>query len=262
MGSKGIDLPERRSYYSDALVQNSKETTSPPGITGLLAVLAGLFITLLIVSNIIAVKIVVFDLKLPGMLSGQHYLPAAIVVFPITYILGDVLTEVYGFRYARRVILLGFFFNALAVLVFLLGGVLPAAPFWEGQEAYDAILGYTPRLVSASFIAYLVGEFSNSIILSRLKLATKGRWLWSRTIGSTIVGQFVDSVLFITIAFAGVMVGSELVRLVITQWVVKVLYEVIATPLTYLVVSYVKRREMLDVYDPYVSGRPWKFSRS
>ena len=261
MVSKGIDLPDGHSYYSDALVQNSKETTCPHGITGLLAVLAGLFITLLIVSNIIAVKIVVFDLKLPGILSGQRYLPAAIVVFPITYILGDVLTEVYGFRYARRVILLGFFFNALAVLVFLLGGVLPSAPFWEGQEAYDAILGYTPRLVSASFIAYLVGEFSNSIILSRLKLATEGRWLWSRTIGSTIVGQFVDSVLFITIAFGGVMVGSELLQLVLTLWVVKVLYEVIATPLTYLVVSYIKRREMLDVYDRHVSGRSWKFFR-
>ena len=225
---------------------------STPRVTGLFVVLAALFVTLLITSNITAVKIV--------QVWGR-ILPAAIVLFPITYILGDVLTEVYGFRFARRVIWLGFLCNAVAVVGFWAGGVLPAATFWEGQEAYQAILGYTPRLLVASFAGYLVGEFSNSIILSRLKVATQGRWLWSRTIGSTIVGQGTDSAIFITVAFAGTMSGSDLVELLLTQWIVKVLYETAATPLTYAVVTYVKRREGVDTYDRQVSLNPLAFLR-
>ena len=225
---------------------------STPRVTGLFVVLAALFVTLLITSNITAVKII--------QVWGR-ILPAAIVLFPITYILGDVLTEVYGFRFARRVIWLGFLCNAVAVVGFWAGGVLPSAIFWEGQEAYQAILGYTPRLLVASFAGYLVGEFSNSIILSRLKVATQGRWLWSRTIGSTIVGQGIDSAIFITVAFAGTMSGSDLVELLLTQWIVKVLYETAATPLTYAVVTYVKRREGVDTYDRQVSLNPLAFLR-
>ena len=225
---------------------------STPRVTGLFVVLAALFVTLLITSNITAVKII--------QVWGR-ILPAAIVLFPITYILGDVLTEVYGFRFARRVIWLGFLCNAVAVVGFWIGGVLPAATFWEGQEAYQAILGYTPRLLVASFAGYLVGEFSNSIILSQLKVATQGRWLWSRTIGSTIVGQGIDSAIFITMAFAGTISGSDLVELLLTQWIVKVLYETAATPLTYAVVTYVKRREGVDTYDRQVSLNPLAFLR-
>ena len=228
------------------------DNASAPRVTGLFIVLAALFVTLLITSNIIAVKIV--------QVWGR-ILPAAIVLFPITYILGDVLTEVYGFRFARRVIWLGFLCNAVAVLGFWIGGLLPAAPFWEDQDAYRAILGYTPRLLVASFAGYLVGELSNSIILSRLKVATRGRWLWVRTIGSTIVGQGVDSVIFITAAFVGTIVGGDLVELVLTQWVVKVLYEAAATPATYAVVTYVKRHEGVDVYDHHVSLNPLAFLR-
>ncbi len=229
------------SYYSDG-----------PRVTGLFLVLAALFVTLLISSNIVAVKII----EVWG-----RIMPAAIVLFPATYVLGDIFTEVYGFRFARRVIWLGFLCNTVAVMGFWVAGMLPSAPFWEGQDAYDAILGYTPRLLAASFAGYLVGEFSNSIVLSRLKVATQGRWLWSRTIGSTIVGQGADSVVFITVAFMGTAAGSNLAELILTQWVIKTLYETIATPVTYAVVGYVKSREGLDVYDRSISLNPLSFLR-
>lgn len=246
----------RPSYYTDAVVQKAETNNSVPHVTGLLVVLAALFVTVLITSNIIAVKLIAISPGLPGFLGEERILPAAIVLFPITYILGDVLTEVYGFGYARRVIWLGFLCNVVAVLAFWVGGLLPAAVFWEGQAAYDTILGFTPRLLTASLIAYLIGEFSNSIILSRLKLATGGRWLWTRTIGSTIVGQGVDSAVFITIAFVNIIPGGDLMELILTQWTFKVLYEVAATPLTYAVVTYIKRREGVDVYDRRVSLNP------
>ncbi|MBI4312247.1 MAG: queuosine precursor transporter [Chloroflexi bacterium] len=222
--------------------------TSISRITPLYVVFACLFVALLITSNVIAVKIIEV---------GGRILPAAIVLFPLTYILGDVLTEVYGFSMARRVIWLGFLANAVAVLGFWAGGLLPAAPFWQGQDAYHTILGYAPRLLAASFAGYLVGEFANSMVLSRLKVATQGRWLWARTISSTVVGQGVDSAVFISIAFAGTMAGGALAELVATQWLVKVAYEALATPLTYAVVTYVKRKEGMDVYDRQASLNPF-----
>ncbi len=226
--------------------------STEPRVTGLFLVLAALFVTLLVTSNIIAVKLIdVFG----------RVLPAAIVLFPLTYILGDIFTEVYGFRFARRVIWLGFLCNAVAVAGFWVGGVLPAASFWEGQEAYDSILGYTPRLLLASFAGYLMGEFANSIVLSRLKVVTEGRMLWARTIGSTLVGQGFDSAAFITLAFIGTVTGASLIELVITQWVFKVVYEAAATPLTYAVVGYVKRREGVDVFDRSASMNPLAFLR-
>ncbi len=228
------------------------DTANTPRVTGLFVFFAALFVTLLIVSNVIAVKIIEV---------GGRILPAAIVLFPITYVLGDILTEVYGFRFARRVIWLGFLCNAVAVVGFWVGGMLPAAPFWQDQDSYSAILGYTPRLLGASFAGYLVGEFSNSIVLSRLKVATRGRWLWMRTIGSTIVGQGMDSAVFITLAFAGTPAGAALGELVLTQWIVKVVYEAAVTPLTYAVVAWVKRHEGIDTYDRQVSLNPLAFLR-
>lgn len=198
------------------------------------------FVTALITANIIAVKLI--DV-------GGRVMPAGVVIFPISYIVGDVLTEVYGFRQARRVIWLGFLCNLIAVVAIAIGGVLPAASFWDGQAAYDRILGYTPRLLGASFLAYLVGEFANSVVLARMKVATRGRWLWSRTIGSTIVGEGLDSLIFIAVAFAGTVTAGALREAILTQWVVKSLYEVAATPLTYAVVTFLKRREGVDVYD-------------
>ena len=153
---------------------------SDPRVTGIFVLITCLFVTFLITANIIGVKLITIESTLPGFLEGPHTLPAAIAVFPITYILGDVLTEVYGFKFARRVIFLAFLCNAAAVSIFLIGEILPPASFWDGQTAYETILGNTPRLLVASFLAFLVGEFSNSLILSRLKLLTNGRWLWIR----------------------------------------------------------------------------------
>ena len=202
--------------------------------------LVALFVTCLIAANITAVKLIaVFGLLLP----------AAIVIFPVSYILGDVLTEVYGYRQARRVIWLGFVCNLIVVATIWIGGVLPAADFWDGQAAYERILGLTPRILLASFLAYLVGEFANAFVLAKMKLATQGRWLWARTIGSTLVGQGLDSLIFITLVFADTVPTAELLRMVVTQWLVKSAYEALATPVTYAVVGHLKRSDGVDVYD-------------
>jgi len=207
------------------------------------------FVTTLIISNIIAVKLVNI---------GGLFLPAAVILFPVAYIFGDILTEVYGFARARQVIWTGFICNLLAVIAIWIGGQLPAAPFWSAgafsspesaQQAYQAILGFTPRLLLASFTAYLIGEFLNSIVLAKLKVRTEGRFLWLRTISSTIVGEGADSAVFITIAFAGIIPGGGLVNAVLSQWTFKVVYETLATPLTYLIVNTLKRVENEDYFD-------------
>jgi uncharacterized integral membrane protein (TIGR00697 family) len=212
--------------------------------------IASIFITCLITSNIIAVKLVnIFGLVLP----------AAIIIFPISYIFGDVLTEVYGYHQARRVIWLGFFCNLIAVVAIWLGQILPAASFWEGQAAYERILGYTPRLLGASFLAYLVGEFANSFVMAKMKIATNGRWLWTRTIGSTLVGQGLDSLVFMTLAFIGTIPLTGLVGAIGILWLSKSAYEAIITPLTYVVVNFLKKREGLDVFDTDTRFNPLLF---
>jgi uncharacterized integral membrane protein (TIGR00697 family) len=220
--------------------------------SGRFVVLVAVFVTCLITANITAVKLVVI---------GGLVLPAAIVVFPISYIVGDVLTEVYGYGRARKVIWLGFLCNLVAVGAVWLGQILPAAPFWDGQTAYERILGYAPRLLLASFLAYLVGEFANAYVLARMKIATRGRWLWLRTIGSTVVGQGLDSLVFMTVAFAGTIPGEALVTAVVVQWLAKTAYEAAATPLTYVVVNRLKRKEGLDVYDHDTRFNPLRVSR-
>jgi queuosine precursor transporter len=197
------------------------------------------FVTALIISNLIAVKVVQF--------GPSIFLPAAVIVFPISYIFGDVLTEVYGFARARQVIWMGFFWNLFAVVIIYLAGVLPSAPFWEGQEAFQTIFGFAPRVLGASFVAYLFGEFLNSFVLAKMKVATEGKHLWARTIASTLVGQLADSAIFLTLAFVGTPVFS--LMLIVTQWLFKSAYEALATPLTYAVVNAVKRVEGIDVYD-------------
>jgi uncharacterized integral membrane protein (TIGR00697 family) len=212
------------------------------------AVLA-VFVTSLIVSNLIAVKIIAV---------GPLTLPAAVVLFPVAYICGDVLTEVYGYRGARRAIWIGFGCNLLAVLAVTVAGRLPASPLWtagpyrtpgEAQVAYDAMFGFSPRLLGASLAAYLAGEFLNAFVLARLKVATEGRWLWLRTIGSTVVGQAADSAVFITLAFAGILPTDALLAAIASQWAFKTAYEAAATPLTYLVVNRLKRLEGADPFD-------------
>ncbi len=209
---------------------------------------AGLFVSCLIAANLIAVKLV----SLWGFL-----LPAAIVIFPISYILGDVLTEVYGYREARRVIWLGFGCNLVVVVSIWIGQVLPPASFWDGQSAYERILGQAPRILGASFLAYLIGEFANAYVLARMKVATGGRWLWTRTIGSTVIGQGLDSTVFITVAFAGIIPVPALASAIVTQWLVKTAYEAAATPLTYTVVGFLKRADHQDAFDRDIRFNPF-----
>jgi len=206
-----------------------------------------LFVTCLITSNIIIAK----QISIGGIV-----LPAAIVIFPLSYIIGDVLTEVYGYQQARRVIWLGFLCNLIAVVAIWLGKILPPAPVFDGQSAYERILGSTPRFLLASFAAYLAGEFVNSCILAKMKIKTKGRWLWTRTIGSTLAGQAVDTVVVLSIAFLGVLPLSVLGLMIFFHWLVKCMYEALATPLTYVVVAYLKRKEGIDVYDYGVDFNP------
>jgi len=203
-----------------------------------LVIIIAVFITCLITANIIAVKVISL---------GTFVLPAAIFVFPLSYIFGDVLTEVYGYRTARRVIWLGFLCNLIFVFFAWVGQLLPSAVFWEGQEAYKAILGYTPRLLAASFCGYLAGEFVNSFVLARMKILTKGRWLWSRTIGSTVMGQGLDTSIFIILAFIGTPSFTPI--MILHHWLAKTAIEAILTPATYKIVNWLKQRENIDFYD-------------
>ena len=213
-----------------------------------LVIVAAVFVTCLITANIIAVKVVTF---------GPFTLPAAIVIFPLSYIFGDILTEVYGYRQARRVIWLGFLCNLIFVIFAWVGQQLPPAPLWGGQAAYESILGYTPRLLIASFAGYLAGEFANSFVLAKMKMLTRGRWLWSRTIGSTVVGQGLDSVIFLTGAYFGEPFFVPV--MILYHWLAKTVIEAAATPFTYVVVNYLKEREAVDTYDYGTDFSPFRF---
>ncbi len=212
-------------------------------------IVTAIFVTCLITANIIAVKVISL---------GLIILPAAIFVFPLSYIFGDVLTEVYGYQWARKVIWLGFICNLIFVIFVWVGQILPPAPFWEKQEAYESILGYMPRLLVASFCGYLVGEFANSFVLVKMKILTRGRWLWSRTIGSTIVGQGLDTLIFITLAFIGT--PSFVPMMILYHWLAKTIIEVVATPFTYVVVGFLKKKEAIDTYDYETNFNPFSIS--
>jgi hypothetical protein len=214
-----------------------------------LPAIASVFVTSLIIANIIAIKLVTI---------GPLFLSAAILIFPISYIFGDVLTEVYGYARARQVIWIGFLCNLLAVAAIWLSIQLPPAPFWTGgvfkdaesfQTAYQTVLGFTPRILGSSFIAYLIGEFLNSFVLAKMKIATRGRYLWLRTIGSTLVGQLADSAIFFTLAFYGSLPIPALGLLILTQWFLKSSYEALVTPVTYVAVNFLKRTEKEDYFD-------------
>ena len=196
-----------------------------------------LFTACLITANIIAVKIIA--------LPGGWFVPAGLIVFPLSYAFNDVISEVYGFAAMRRVIWLGFLSNLVAVIAIFLGGIWTPAPFWTMQGAYNAILGFTPRLLVASFSAYLVGEFLNAYVLIRIKALTRGRYLWMRTIGSTAVGEAFDTVIFLSIAFFGILPAPALISAMLAQWIIKVGYEIVMTWPTYLLVGYLKKREQV-----------------
>lgn len=204
-------------------------------------IVAVIYITCLLLSNLVAGKM--------WAVSENITLPAAVILFPITYIFGDIFTEVYGFRKARTVIWLGFGCSFFAVLVYLAVIALPHPGFWQNQGAYETVLGTTPRVALASFAGYLFGEFSNSMILSKLKVVTRGRNLWLRTILSTVVGEGFDSVIFVMISFWGTMDNSTVLQMILFQYLFKVSYEVIFTPATYAVVSRLKKIEGIDTFD-------------
>jgi uncharacterized integral membrane protein (TIGR00697 family) len=211
--------------------------------------IAILFVATLMISNTTGSKLIQL---------GPFVVAGAIFVFPISYIFGDILTEVYGYRASRKIIWSGF-----AALIFMsfwywFIQILPAASFWPNQEAFETILGAVPRITFASITAYFLGEFSNSFVLSRMKVWMKGKHLWMRTIGSTIVGEGVDSIVFATLAFAGTIPFGALLTLIGSGYLFKVVYEIIATPLTYAIVNKLKRVEGIDVYDRGIDYNPFK----
>jgi len=199
-----------------------------------------LFVATLLISNIAAQKLFAF---------GSATFTAGIIVFPVTYIFGDILTEVYGYHRTRKVIWTGFLANGLMAVVLWIAIALPAAPGWPLQKEFETVLGLVPRIVGASIVAYWIGEFANSYILAKLKILTRGKWLWTRTITSTVAGQLFDTTVFVLIAFGFVFPAPLLLRTIIYGWLFKVTYEVIATPLTYVVVRSLKRYEGIDHYD-------------
>ena len=210
-----------------------------------------LFVAVLLISNVASTKI---------MRLGPFTFDGGTILFPVSYIFGDILTEVYGYRRSRRVIWTGFFCTGLMAAVLAIVGALPPAEGWENQAAYQTILGQTPRIVLASLIAYFAGEFSNSYTLAKMKIWTGGRWLWTRTIGSTLVGEGVDTLLFVVIAFAGTVPRDLLWSIFASNYVFKVGVEAAMTPVTYRVTSFLKRAEHEDVYDVGTDFNPFKVS--
>lgn len=215
------------------------------------------FVTILLLSNVIgAGKVAV--IQLPGI--GAWPFGAGILFFPISYVIGDVLTEVYGYARARRCIWAGFSALLFMALMALVVVALPPSPDWGGQAAYEQVFGQVPRIVFASIAAFWAGEFVNSYVLARMKVLTKGRHLWTRTIGSTLAGQGVDSLIFYPLAFLGAAGWTDalVVKVLFTQWVLKVGWEAVLTPLTYAVVGWLKRREGVDVYDEGTDFTPFR----
>ena len=209
------------------------------------------FVAVLLISNIASTKIL--DL-------GWFTFDGGTILFPLAYIFGDVLTEVYGFARSRRVIWIGFFWIAVAAGVFYLVDILPAAAEYEHAESFSAILGQTPRIVLASLIAFLCGEFINSVILAKMKVRTEGRALWARAMGSTLFGQAVDTAVFLAIAFGGVFTTATMIDIFRSNYIFKVGVEILFLPVTYMVVKYLKKSEGVDVYDRDTDFNPFSIS--
>lgn len=208
------------------------------------------FCVVLVLSNVVGAAKVA---TLGGLTFG-----AGILFFPLSYVLGDVLTEIYGYARARRVIWAGFGATVFAAVMCWVIVVMPPAPGWGGQEVYEAAFGQVWRIVGASVVAFWAGEFVNSYVLARMKILTAGRHLWSRTIGSTVFGQGVDSLIFYPLAFLGEWTTEQVVTVMLTNWGLKVLWEVVLTPVTYAVVDFLKRREGVDIYDEGTDFTPFR----
>ncbi len=210
------------------------------------------FVVVLLISNLVGPKICQIG---PLQVSGAQLL------FPVTYIFGDVCTEVYGYSASRRAIWLGFFAMALLSIMGAIAVALPAAPAYKDQQAFATVFRLVPRFAIASLVAYWAGEFTNSYTLAKMKILTRGRWLWSRTVGSTLTGQAVDTALVIMIAFWGTP-ARTIVSIIVSSYLTKVAYEVLATPLTYAVVNFLKKREGADAFDEHSNFNPFALSAS
>jgi hypothetical protein len=211
--------------------------------------LVHIFVVMLLISNLVGQKITALG---PFRVSGAQLL------FPITYIFGDVFTEVYGYGASRRAIWIGFFASGLLSLMGLFADWLPPAPEWHNQEAFHTVFLFVPRLVGASLIAYWCGEFANSFVMAKMKLWTGGKYLWTRTVGSTVVGQAVDTVLVMTLAFGWTEKPLLVAKLILSGYLFKVIYEVLATPLTYAIVNFLKRQEGVDTFDRSTDFNPFR----
>ncbi len=208
------------------------------------------FVAILLLSNLIGAA------KLATV--GGFTFGAGILFFPLGYVIGDVLTEVYGYARARRCVWAGFGAMLFMALMSWVVVALPPAAGWPDQTAYEAVFGSTWRIVFASLIAFWAGEFANSFVLAKMKLLTRGKHLWMRTIGSTVVGQGVDSLLFYPLAFYGDWTGGQVLTVMVTNWLLKVLWEAVLTPVTYAVVGFLKQREGLDIYDEATDFTPFR----
>jgi queuosine precursor transporter len=212
------------------------------------------FVAILICSNLIgAGKVATLDLPVAGVVTFG----AGILFFPLSYVLGDVLTEVYGYARARRVVWAGFAASIFTALMAAVIVAMPPAPDWPNQGVYETVFGQVPRIFAASIIAFWAGEFANSYVLARMKVLTKGKMLWTRTIGSTVVGQAVDSAIFYPLAFWGVWSNEQVLTVMVTNYALKVAWEVLLTPVTYKVVGFMKRREGVDVFDGATDFTPF-----
>ncbi len=217
------------------------------------------FVVVLLVSNLVAQKICsIGPFDIGPWTVGPFLLSGAQILFPITYIFGDIFVEVYGYAASRRAIWIGFFSAALLAVMALFTTSLPAAPEWQNQEAFEKVFGFVPRVLVASLVAYWCGEFANAFVMAKMKILTQGKHLWSRTIGSTVVGQMVDTAVVIFIIFVGIVDAATMLNLMLTGYFAKVAYEAAATPLTYWVVNTLKRVEGIDVYDEGVDFNPFK----
>jgi len=214
------------------------------------SIVSTFFVATLMISNVVATKL--FSL-------GPLIFTGGILIFPITYIFGDILTEVYGYSRSRKIIWTGFIALIFMSFIFWIVGLLPPAPTWQNQEAYLSILGFVPRIVLASIIGYWAGSFANSFVLAKMKLLTKGKYLWTRTIGSTIVGEGVDTALFVSIAFYGIVSSGILILAILSGYAFKVAYEVVATPITYKIVGFLKKAEGINYYDSNTKFTPFSF---
>lgn len=210
--------------------------------------LINIFVVALMVSNLVGSKICAIG---PFKVSGAQLL------FPVTYIFGDIFTEVYGYGASRRAIWTGFTASALLSVMGLIAVALPAAPDWPNQQAFEIVFGFVPRMVVASLLAYWGGEFTNAFVMAKLKVATQGRMLWVRTIGSTAAGQIVDTIIVMVLAFWGTVSASTIGELILHGYIFKVLYEAIMTPVTYWVVNSLKRAEGVDVFDKSTDFNPF-----